>query len=62
MRLPKRLPELKGRWLTGYKLLWWVMLAASLVALTAGQWRERQQRAQIELPLYAAGLLPNEAL
>jgi hypothetical protein len=60
MRLPKRLPELKGRWLTGYKLLWWVMLAASLVALTAGQWRERQQRAQIELPLYAAGLLPNE--
>ena len=43
MRLPERLPELKGRWLTAYKALWFAMLAISLTALTAGQWREQAE-------------------
>jgi hypothetical protein len=38
MRLPERLPELSGAWLRAFKTLWWLMLAVSLVALTAGQW------------------------
>jgi hypothetical protein len=38
MRLPERLPDLRGRWLTAYKALWWVVLAASVVGLVAGQW------------------------
>jgi len=42
MRLPEKLPELRGRWLTAYKLLWWAMLAVSLVAVTFGQWRSGQ--------------------
>jgi hypothetical protein len=60
MRLPDRLPELKGRWLAAYKLLWWTMLVVGLVALTAGQWRHWQEASRIELPLYAAGLLPSQ--
>lgn len=60
MRLPDGLPELKGRWLAAYKLLWWTMLVVGLVALTAGQWRQWQDASGMELPLHAAGLLPNQ--
>ncbi len=60
MRLPEKLPELGGRWLTAYKLLWWSMLAASLVALTIGQWNDFQSSSRIDGQLYNAGLLPNE--
>jgi hypothetical protein len=38
MQLPDRLPELRGRWLTAYKALWWVVLAVSVVGLAVGQW------------------------
>jgi hypothetical protein len=60
MRLPEGLPELTGRWLGAYKLLWWAMFAVSLIAVTAGQWRHVQESLSIELRLYGAGLLPNE--
>jgi hypothetical protein len=42
MRLPEKLPELSGRGLTAYKVLWWAMLAITLIALTIGQWRSTQ--------------------
>lgn len=60
MRWPEGLPELRGRWLAAYKLLWWAMLAVSLLAVTAGQWRAQQQSSRIELQVFAAGLQPNE--
>jgi hypothetical protein len=49
MRLPEELPELKGRRLGAYKLLWWAVLVTSLVALTAGQWCDLRHMARIEL-------------
>ena len=60
MRLPEGLPELAGRWLTAYKLLWWAMLAVSLVGLTAGQWRLVESTSRTERQIYAAGLLLND--
>ena len=61
MRLPEGLPELRGRWLTAYKLLWWAMLAVTLVAVTFGQWRNHQETSRIERQFYGAGLLPDDA-
>ena len=61
MRLPDGLPELRGRWLAAYKLLWWAMLAVVLVALTAGQWRNLEETSRIERKLFGAGLLPDDA-
>ena len=58
MRLPEGLPELKGRWLAAYKLLWWAMLAVSLVALTAGQWRDAQATWRIDRQFFGVGLQP----
>lgn len=59
MRLPERLPELRGRWLTAYKALWFAMLALSLTALTAGQWREVSSSTDANRQVYAAGLRAN---
>ena len=56
MRLPERLPELKGRWLTAYKALWFAMLAISLAALTAGQWREVSASTTLDRQVHGAGL------
>ena len=58
MRLPVGLPELKGHWLSAYKVLWWAMLAVTLVAATAGQWRNHQESSKIDQQLHGAGLLP----
>ena len=60
MRLSDGLPELEGRWLAAYKLLWWTMLAITLVALTVGQWRHWQESSRTDLQIYSAGLLPDE--
>jgi len=60
MRLPEGLPELTGRSLAAYKLLWWAMLAVTLAAVTAGQWRYQQETSKIELQLHGAGLLPTD--
>ena len=60
MRLPDGLPELRGRWLAAYKLLWWAMLAVSLVAVTYGQWQLLQQATRTDMQVYAAGLRPSE--
>ncbi len=60
MRLPEGLPELKGRWLATYKLLWWAMLAVSLVAVTAGQWLLHRETTTVYGQFYGAGLRPNE--
>lgn len=60
MRLPEKLPELRGRWLTAYKALWWAMLAVSLVAATLGQWRLHQETTSVYGRFYSAGLRPNE--
>jgi len=56
MRLPRGLPKLKGRWLTGYKVLWWAMLAISVVAATAGQWRSAQVSETLDRQVFGAGL------
>lgn len=56
MRLPERLPELKGRWLAAYKALWFAMLAISLAALTAGQWREVSASTTLDRQVHGAGL------
>jgi hypothetical protein len=61
MRLPEGLGELTGRGLAAYKLLWWAMLAVTLLALTAGQWRSLEETSKIERQLYGAGLLPDDA-
>ena len=60
MRLSEGLPELEGRWLAAYKLLWWTMLAITLVGLTVGQWRHWQESSRTDLQIYSAGLLPDE--
>ncbi len=60
MRWPEGLPELRGRWLTAYKLVWWAMLVVSLVAMTAGQWHVMQQSTRTDLQVFAAGLQANE--
>jgi len=60
MQLPEGLPELRGRWLVAYKLLWWAMLAVTLVAVTVGQWQLLQQASRTDLQIYAAGLRPSE--
>jgi len=60
MRWPEGLPELRGRWLAGYKLLWWAMLVTSLLAVTAGQWVATQQSSRTYQQIFAAGLEPNE--
>jgi len=60
MRLPEGLPELTGRWLAAYKLLWWAMLVVSLLAVTAGQWRYLQESTTTSLQILDAGLRPNE--
>lgn len=60
MRLPERLPELAGRSLTAYRLLWWAILAISVIGLTAGQWRLAETTSRIELQIYGVGLLPND--
>jgi hypothetical protein len=49
MRLPEKLPELSGRGLAAYKALWWLTLALSVVALTAGQWSQAASSSPIEL-------------
>jgi hypothetical protein len=49
MRLPERLPELSGRGLVAYKVLWWLTLALSVAALTAGQWSHAASSSPIEL-------------
>jgi hypothetical protein len=36
LRLPERLPELKGAWLTAYSLLWMALLAIALVGSIGG--------------------------
>lgn len=61
MRWPDELPELEGRSLRAYKLLWWTILVVGLVALTAGQWRAAEETSRIELQIYRAGLLPSES-
>jgi hypothetical protein len=58
--LPEGLPELKGRWLAAYKVLWWAMLATALVAVTFGQWRLREETLTVYGGFYSAGLRPNE--
>jgi hypothetical protein len=60
MRWPDGLPELTGRWLAAYKLLWWAMLAVAAIALTAGQWRSLQESRRTDMQFYAVGLLPIE--
>lgn len=39
LRLPERLPELGGRWLTAYSLLWTALLAIALVGSIGGAYR-----------------------
>lgn len=58
MRLPEGLPELQGRWLTAYKALWWAMLAVSMVALTVGQSRDRQETWRLDQQFFGAGVQP----
>src|SRR5688572_16670444 len=60
MRWPEGLPELRGRWLAAYKLLWWIMLAVSLLAVTAGQWQSLQQENRTTLQFYGVGLQPTD--
>src|SRR6185437_9278535 len=36
LRLPERLPELKGAWLTAYSLLWMALLVIALVGSIGG--------------------------
>jgi hypothetical protein len=60
MRLPEGLPELRGRWLAGYRLVWWAMLAVSLVAVTAGQWFLFERSDRIDRQIYSAGLLASD--
>jgi len=56
MRWPEALPELRGRWLTAYKVLWFTLLALGVAGLTVGTWqRERIATAQ-DMALYGAGL------
>ncbi|HEY6816409.1 MAG TPA: PDZ domain-containing protein, partial [Croceibacterium sp.] len=59
MRLPRGLPELKGRWLTAYKVLWWAMLAITVLAVTAGQWRSVQNTETLDMQVFGAGLRPD---
>ena len=38
LRLPERLPNLKGRWLTAYTVLWAIMLPMSLISAAASSY------------------------
>ena len=38
LRLPERLPNLKGRWLTAYTVLWAIMLPLSLISAAASSY------------------------
>ena len=56
MRLPEGLPELRGRWLASYKVLWWIVLALALVGSTAGTWVLFEKGRTQDLAIYGAGL------
>src|SRR6478736_10496038 len=60
MRLPRGLPELRGRWLAAYKVLWWAMLAITVIAVTAGQWRHAQITTALDMQLFGAGVRPDD--
>ena len=56
MRLPEGLPELKGHWLTGYKGLWWIVLALALIGITYGSWADYHWGRAVDKATYGAGV------
>ena len=56
MKLPEALPTLSGRFYAVYRVLWWVLLAATLVALTAGSWFTVKHGAAQGRAYYGAGI------
>ena len=56
MRLPKGLPELKGRWLIGYKGLWWTVLALALTGISYGSWADYRWGHAVDAATYGAGV------
>ena len=44
MRLPQGLPEIRGPWLVGYRVVWCVVALLALYALTWGGWSEQTRR------------------
>ena len=55
MKLPTALPTLSGRWLAGYRLLWFATLALALIGVTIGNWATYQRLKGWDRALYGAG-------
>lgn len=55
MKLPTALPTLSGRWLAGYRMLWFATLALALIGVTIGNWANYQRLLGWDRALNGAG-------
>ncbi|WP_118856673.1 hypothetical protein [Sphingomonas mesophila] len=56
------MPALSGHWLTGFKILFFALLAMALIGVTVGSWKEQQRSNQTNLAYYGAGLRADSEL
>lgn len=56
MKLPSALPRLTGRWLAAYRVLWVLLFASGLFALTWGGWMDKAQDDRATAAMNRVGL------